>query len=469
MPFVWMKRAGTTILGVGALLAALSGGDPARAQTAPTPVRYAPEAGQRQLIFVNNPEKIVLRYKESVTSSPTFGTIFDDLADPGRGQKALFRMTLEPGNYRDNFEHVYRGYLDSGDPSLGTAAPAHYAVHLYNPNSVPIIVTIVGKGFRTGTEGGRPLADMLNAEQIGNRSYVAPVTYRIAAKRSLWLMRTDIDYGRSRPLNQSTQGTFFSGAVDFDVSGGPFIVTHLAYQSFRSLTNWADMGFIARTNATATNTSAPPESRVYKGLMAHPTEETSPGGVVTNLTFTVNANTPAGELPVTYPKYVDIGGRNFAESSTETIDASFWVTHNIPSRRSDAVSNDMYDTLMPGFGTVWALSPVVAPNTPFREANIANWGIMYHDAVTVVNNDTKDRRFSLTLNNFSTSGGNIAYLSNAGVWEYRRLQGVGGANPQPFAYRTFTVPAGTVQKVDAYFILGSPSVGTVRHALEVSN
>lgn len=471
MFFVGRNRvAASVVVGSAAVWAATFtfGADSARAQTpAPAPVSYAPEAGVRQLIFVNNPEKIVLRYREFATSSPTFGTVFDDLADPGQGQKALFQMTLDAGSYRDNFEHVYRGFLDSTETGLGVAAPAHYAVHVYNPNSTAIFVTLVGKGFRSGTEGGRPLAEMLNAEAAGNP---APVTYRVAAKRALWLMRTDIDYGNTRPLNQSSSGTFFSGAVDFDVSGGQFVVTHLVYQNFRSLTNWTDMGFIARSNATSANASAPPESRVYKGLMASPGQMTSPGGVIADVTFTVDANTAvASELPVTYPQYVDAGGRNFAPSPTATVNAPFWVTHNIPSRRGDSVSNDMYDFLMPGFGTVFALSPVVAPNTPFREANIANWGILYHDRVTVVNNDARDRTFALTLNNFSSSGGNIAYQNDSGVWTFTRLQGTGtGSNP-PLPYRTFTVPAGGTRTVDGFFILGSPSVGTIRHAVQVTN
>lgn len=466
MRFVLGKWAAKTVVGGCVFVGALSGGQPVWAQSTVPTVRYTREAGARQLIFVNNPEKLVLRYKET-TTSPTLGTTFDDLADTGQGQKAIFQMTLGAGSYRDNFEHVYRGYLDSADlTALGTAPPANYAIHLYNPNDAPILVTLVGKGFRPGTEGGRPLAEMLNAEQPGNAAYVAPVTYRIAAKRTLWLMRTDIDYGGARPLPQSSSGTFFSGAVDFDVTGGPFVITHLAYQNFRSITSWSDTGFVTRTNAG----SAAPESRVYKGLMMHPTEETSPGTVVTNLTFTVGPDTAAGtELPVSYPQFVNIGGGNYAASPTAAINANFWVTHNIPSRRTDSVSDDMFDTEMPGFGTVFALRPVVAVNTPFVQANIANWGITYHQAVTVVNNDTRNRTFALTLNNFATSGSNITYLNNAGSWVYTRLQGTGTGSNAPLPYRTFTVPAGSSSKIDGYFILGSPSVGTMRQAVQVTN
>ena len=396
-PFLTRAIALSSLLGVlaSAFISAT------RAQTAPT-VSYTPEAGARQLLFVNNPEKLELSYTDRytyvnngvTTPSATQGVTFNDLADPGKGQKAIFQATLPPGSYRDIFEHVFVGTADyvppQGGNTLPAAAPANYAVQIYNPNAAPITVALVGKSLRTGFLGGQPLADVLNAEQGGS----APVTYTLPAYRVVWLLRSDVDYAGTRPINQ---GSFFSGVIDFDVSGGSCVVTNIAYQNLRALTRWTDMGFIPRCYA-----SGAPESRVYKGLMAYPSQTASPGSVVAHLPFTVTSATAKGELPVTYPQYVSDGSGNYAPSATAAVSATFWQTHNIPSRNASVAASDMYNLLMPGFGTVYALSPTPAPNTPLTAANIANWGITYHDALTITNNDTRPRTFALTLNNFST-------------------------------------------------------------------
>jgi hypothetical protein len=210
--------------------------------------------------------------------------------------------------------------------------------------------------------------------------------------------------------------------------------------------------------------------------MALPGETNTPSEIATNLTFTVDSTTPAGELPVTYPKYVNDGAGNYVVSPTRrSTRTSGSHTKSRPPRR--ICFGDMFDFLTPGFGRVPALSNVPAANTGLLVANVANWGITYRQSVTVVNNDSRSRTFALTLNNFSTSGGHIAYLNDAGTWAFTRLQGlvVISTNPTvtrtttPFTYRTFTVQPGTSSTIDGYFILGSPSVGAIRHAVEVTN
>jgi hypothetical protein len=79
-------------------------------------VSYSPESGPdaRQLIFVNNPERLEIGYTDiwsyssggTVFPSVTQGITFYDLADSNLGQKSLLQMTITPGKYRDTFEHV---------------------------------------------------------------------------------------------------------------------------------------------------------------------------------------------------------------------------------------------------------------------------------------------------------------------------------------------------------------------------
>ncbi|MBC7804963.1 MAG: hypothetical protein H7145_02315, partial [Akkermansiaceae bacterium] len=91
------------------------------------------------------------------------------------------------------------------------------------------------------------------------------------------------------------------------------------------------------------------------------------------------------------------------------------------------------------------------------------WGIIYRDVVTLTNNGTRDRTFSLTLNNSSGSGSPIAYKDVAGVWQQVLVRAT------PVTYYTVTVPAGTTQTVEGTFTLGCPGVGTLRHAVVVTN
>ncbi|MBC8103721.1 MAG: hypothetical protein H7Z41_14195 [Cytophagales bacterium] len=445
-------------------LLAIGTATPGRAQ-APT-VSYSPEAGAeaRQLIFVNNPERLEIGYTDvynytvsgTVFPSVTQGVTFYDLADPNLGQKSVLQMTLAAGKYRDTFEHVWN--FSRATVPASAANPIAYGVQIFNPNSYSIRVTLAGRGFRTGFAAGQPYLDLF-AEKAQNP---LGTRYTVRPGRSLWLMRTDVDYG-TRPINS---GNFFSGVLDFDVEDGPSVVTHLAYQNLRALTNWSDMGYVPRTNSNSTTPA--PESRVYKGLMTYPDQAgggfntPAPGSVVTNLRFTVGSGTPSGEMPVQYPRYENRGDGTFVPLSNVT-SGTAWFTHNIPSRNSNVVASDMFDINMPGFGTVFALAPTTRINTGISQGNIANWGVTYHDSITVTNNDTRDRTFALTLNNNGGGGSPIAYLDGTGIWKITTL------NTVAFSYYPFTVAPGETKTVDGYFVLGCPAVGTLRHAVRLLN
>ncbi len=442
---------------------------PARAQSGPSPfVSYSPDPGNsRQLIFVNNPERLELGYTDAVAGSVDFGTTYNDLADLTLGQKAIQRIMLDPGNYRDLFEHVYN--LTRATTPASATKSISYAVLLRNPNTDPLFVTLYGKGFTVGTAGGQPLIDVFNSSDAQ--------TYEVGPGRLIWLLRSDVDFGGTRPVNP---GNFFSGVVDFDVSGGTCEVTNIAYQSLPAVTGKrycnlytvadyyarlaqiADMGFVTRRYSAA----AAPESRVYKGLMSYPNTPGVGAGVVTNLTFAVDDTTVAGELPVTYAQYVaDPSTGVYGPSATATVSGTGWYTHNTPLRDTGTikvVGGDMFDIAMPGFGRVFALAPTVAPNTPFRQGNIGNWGIIYRDVVTLINNGAASRVFKLTLNNSSGSGSPIAYRDVSGAWQQTVVRSA------IFPYYTVTVPAGTSQTVEGTFTLGCPGVGTIRHAVSVN-
>jgi hypothetical protein len=413
-----------------AAVAALTGlsGTAARAQTPPT-VRYAPEAGARTLLFENNPEQLVVGY-----TAPD-GVTYSDLADPGLGQKSLLRQSVAPGQYRNFFEHV--NY---------TGRTINFGIQVYNPSSTTTAtVTVRGKGFVVGTGGGRPFAD----------AFATPLntTYTLAPGRSAWIFRSDADYNNQRPINANN---FFSGVVDFDVSGTTVFVTDLAYQNFVYLTSWSYMGYITRQPA---NPNDAPESRVYKGTMT--------GGTITNLSFTINDSTAIGDLPVQYPRYLNDGTGKYVASST-IVSGTNWYTHELPWRENSSstaivVANDMSNIEMPGFGTVYALQPTLGTGSPYNYANLANWGVVYHQKVTITNGGTRSRSFQMRLGTASGGAAPLAYRGSDGLWRYGSL--TGGALP----YYSNTVPAGTTKAFDAYYVIGGPAVGRIRNSVYVTN
>lgn len=450
------------LLGLIALIGAA-----ANAQ-APT-VSYAPEAGARQLLFCNNPEQVYLSYTDTVTGSATNGITYYDLADATQGAHSLLQVTVDPGSYRDLFEHVNK-----------TGSTVNYGVQVYNPNSTtPVFVTFYGKGYYGNvtapgySTGGQAIAEMLN-----NEAQSSPATYKVYPGRTLWLLRSDVDYSGTRP---NSNGTYASGVVDFDLSGGQAIVSNVAYQNLRSLSSWSYMGYVPRAYSAST-----PESRVYKGLLQYPAQISATGaGVVASLSFVVDDSTPAGELSVQYPRYTNNGSGTWAPSAA-TVGGTDWWTNDTPLRDklNDSAhptstntnvfvtGNDMFDINMPGWSpVVYALQPGSWPNTTATQPNFGNYGVTYHEAITLTNNSQtgKTRTVSVTMYNYGGSSSSVAYRNvTSGSWTYDYCRNL--ANGKGVTYGSFSVPPdGLPHTYDLYYILGAPAAGTLRHAVQLTN
>jgi hypothetical protein len=465
-----VPHLGPALAGV-ALLGLLAG--PVAAQ--PT-VQYQ-AVGDRQIIFVNNPERLEVGYTDTVPGSATFGATFSDLADKDYGRKTILDQPVEPGRYRNVFEHVWNARSVSTGPAA--ANPIHYGVYVYNPNSTAVTVTLNGKAFTNSVSGAIPYAERFNGEDAGNPS----VVYQVPARNFVWLLRTDVDYGGLRPINL---GSFFSGIVDFEVAGGPCVVSNIAYQDFfaanspqyagstvlpATLLGRPDyMGFLYRRYAVPAG--AAPESRVYKGLMRHPSGVAVASAVRTSsvLSFTINDSTPVGELTVTYPTYTANSTGLFVPSATNFTGPS-WTTHNVPIRDTatvKTVANDMFDIVQPGYGTLYALFQSNTPNTPFGQSNFGNWGVVYQDRISVTNNGTSARTVAINLGNPGTGGSPVAYKVDNGTWQTGNARST-GTPLVPVTFHTFSVPGNSTRTVDFYFSLGCPGVGTIRHSVAVTN
>ncbi|MBC8143835.1 MAG: hypothetical protein H7Y38_20580 [Armatimonadetes bacterium] len=462
-PFFPSRRVAFSLVSAAFALAGIA--LPVHAQT-PT-IAYTPQ-GDRQLIFVNNPERIELGYTDMIPGSTTQNVLYNDLGDGSLGRKALLKILLPPGKYRDSFEHVWN--FTRNTVRTESSRPVNYGVVLRNPGTTDVIVTMRGKGFINNSNGNIPFVELFT------NPTVQTVTLRPGS--FLWLMRTEADYGNTRSV---PSGNFFAGVVDFDFTGASCELMNIVYQSSAAVTGTVTspkaivgsdatvqqldyIGFVTRRYGAGTTPA--PESRVYKGLMMAPNTETSGSDVLTTPTFTISDATPAGELPVTYPQYLRNNATGQHEPSSTMVSNTFWITHESPLRDTStrrAVGSDMFDTEMPGFGTVFALRNTVAPNTGSVQPNIANWSVVYRDRITVRNTGNRSRNVSLTLANQGGGGAPIAYQANNGTWQRTSL------TTTPFAYRTFTVPAGRTVTVEGVFTLGAPAVGTVRHAVQVTN
>ena len=448
-------------------------------------VKYTPE-GTRQLIFVNNPERIELGYTDLIPGSVNYGFTYNDLADSMLGAKSLLDMTIPPGTYCNAFEHVYN--LNRVATPAAAQNNARYGIVVFNNGTTTVTLTRTGRGFVTGINGGQPFVDALNNP--------TNVITTVAPGRFAFLLQSEVDFA-SRPI---TPGSFFSGTVDFSVAGGSVRIVNIVYQNINTVTPFLEAtakptnapssvftnaatysGYVTRRYSQAT--SPAPESRVYKGLMTYPRinangeslggSVTSGSTVATNLAFTISDTTAANaELPVTYPRYLADAVTGIFEPSAEAFAANYWITHNTPLRdnaTNRAVSNDMFDTWTPGFGTIHALVPTFTPNSPFGQANIANWCVFYRDSVTITNAGTRSRTVQLTLNNVTggTNGSPIAYRIPGGTTWAQTV--VRGSAATELVYGTVTVPAGESRTVEGVFTLGCPGVGTLRHAVKVTN
>ncbi|HZH75351.1 MAG TPA: hypothetical protein VEY88_04915 [Archangium sp.] len=122
-----------------------------------------------------------------------------------------------------------------------------YGIQLYNPNAFSVTVAVHGSGWVTNAYGGAPWRQLFNAWSQAGTSYTVP------AYGVLWVMRKDASI---------PNGNFFSGVVDFTVSGGSVQVHNHAYRSFAAINGTAQyMGYVRRISPYNNHN----EALVYKG------------------------------------------------------------------------------------------------------------------------------------------------------------------------------------------------------------
>ncbi|HRE89344.1 MAG TPA: hypothetical protein PK095_09400, partial [Myxococcota bacterium] len=266
-------------------------GDDVEGPSAPA-IAYRTE-GPRRLFFLNNPEQLLTT----------------ELGDSDLMDTTLLRVTAS-GPSRSFFEHVNKSGRTIG-----------FGVQAYNPGPQAATIAVEGVGYTVGIEGGRPFAAALSGE--------GATTLTLNPGQSSWLLRRD----ESVP-----SGSFFSGVVDFTVTGS-VVINHIAYDRFDRLDgSTAERDYVTRIEPDGTS-----EARMYKGVA-------SASEAALELAFTVDDGTATGPLPVSVRRY-DLASQRYGDWLEETR----WLSHIGPSQNAASSVTDMVSFVF----RAWTFDPLV--------------------------------------------------------------------------------------------------------------
>lgn len=401
--------------------------------------------GGRQMVYVNNPEKLLVQdLAHNVPAGQTRGP-------------SLLTVNLGTGQYRDYFEHLN-----------ATGDSVAFGVYIWNPTNKRVVVTRTRKGFAAGDfqVGARPFQQLNSATE----NTVLTLDPNLATPvRGGWIFRSDASYGAG---GQAGNDRFLTGVFDFDINveGGTatdlVTVHHLVYRrrNFAQLPgSYQYIGYITRDRFRADGSLGDPEHRTYKGVSAH-------SEVTANLSYNIGAGTSTGALPVTYPRYQQVNATTGAFGPTATtVTDTIWYTHDIPSRDKPAsfvAASDMLSFAMPGWTPV--VDPLTRSSSPYtgqttlQYPNLGNWGATYFHRVTVNNTSGRARNVDFYVGVYnSTDGDNsfVAYQGNTGGWLTGSVRDGG-----TILYRTVQFPTGT-STITVPLVMGAPADGRLFHKL----
>ena len=222
-----------------------------------------------------------------------------------------------------------------------------------------------------------------------------PTTYRIPAGQYIYVLGgTSQDaYNGTNVADtankQVLKGRCSNGAVQFSVTGGDVAGTFYPYNDPAQVqANPPEQGHVDGRNGKDYGAQ-------YKGTDPHL------GLIETNLSWTVNDETPKGKLPVTYEVMYDPQAKNnttpFAEykSVPHTVNGQEWRTSLNPQNDHKSIGTDM----MVFNGIDSEGNPIIIDNEHAdgrgEPANTGNWMVTYNDNITLVNTGDKPRTFKV--------------------------------------------------------------------------
>lgn len=412
-------------------------------------------AENRKFIFVNNPEEI--------RAEDRFCDLSDDLKINGTTScsKVLHRLTNISGVYRTWFEHTNK-----------TNDTLNYGVRIYNPGPNCIDVTVTGKG------------SVINAIFSAGKEFVSLFSDRTPKSESLCAtQQTYVFLEKNIPVRN-----FFTGVVDFEISGGTAVVDHLAFID-RPAPSTRYTGYDIRVVGRVH------ESLVYKGLSFDSEAEAK------NVDFTFSDDDPNGRLKVAYKFFTPIikDENDISEAGkcdlTQTplcsgvagyfteqpIITDNWVTHitidpfdNNP-RRTRAVQTDNISLFTPGYSNGCLTNGLNTANcleisgsylhyypdfSKWLYPNWANWGVVYTISGLLKNNGKKSRVFRLAIRPDAHTS--IAYRDENRIWRQASLE-KSITESQSFPYFSKVIEPGKTATYEAKIVLSGPASGTLEN------
>jgi len=446
-------------------------------------IQYSPvsDPKHRSLIMVNNPETLHAANDARVAVDPT-----GDLLDMNQ---SIYTSTLQPGSYRDAFDHINGVYMYNN--STPTNVPIGYGILLYNPGTSAVTLSLEGAGFYVPGRGmvrgfAKPLADVLNTEET-----TAPEMFTLQPGAKQWLLQEDAYVNSVYPTQTPAAigSAIFSGAVDFTINGTVNIY-HLAYTSSTAVpevnpapTKLVYEGYVKRIeNGLFKAPACPPQppvvppcydtARQYKGMTQNITAVTT-----SSVNYVMTSANVGQAIPVQYPIYTQQGNQ-YAPSTANITQRNGWYTNDSPGQIGanpastiKVVSNDIVPLVMPPPDnlTIDALKPSDGRGL---YPNVANWGIMYTVHGTFGNLSTDAPlavKFTITNPN-TTASVYIAYEAGTGKGKWQSLA-IPHGTTQPIG--TTIVPPSTDTSLGqasySYsFFLGLPSGGPIVQSFTIN-
>ncbi len=430
-----------------------------------SPLTYATVDYQKRdggtYIYANNPEKL-------------------QPADIGqailrnRGLKGHVEFTYEHSNFTG--QSVYLGY------------------QVKNTGTSDVYVTVLNLGLQVKGEwlGQQSWSDYYNrqfalpsdyfdangkeSERYKGQDFIKytprvyqPMTYRIPAGKHIYVLggttwdaynHIDVASTANRLISP---GRCSNGVVKFFVSGGEVTGTFYCYtQSSQVLAEPKEQGFILDRGGERYGLQ-------YKGIDYHE------GLLESNMTWYVNDQTVAQDLPVTYKTTYDSSAyysydayEEYQNERTYTRSQRYWTTNINPQERSGGIGTDMMS-----FECVTTDGKTVSIDTAHADgygkpANLGNWMVDYHDNLTFVNQGSKTRYF--TINKYANGALMAMVLDDKGEVLTTKCTIVPieeSADERQWELYTVAVPPHSVKQVTVSFLLMGNSYGNVRHWISV--
>lgn len=339
-------------------------------------------------IFANNPE--MLRFEDlNMCNLRT------------ENMSGRYEVTLEHSNYSNH--SLYMGY------------------RLTNNGDEDMVVTVYNIGYQYEGEwlGARSWSDFYNLKFERPYDYVDAAgkenwyyvgqdfldytprvfeseTYCVPAGQYIWVLggTTADNFNHANVAGTADilvpHGRCMNATVLFEITAGNPITGSLYFYTDAAEIdeNQPEQGYIVMRNETDF-------SKQYKGI------DNAIGLIEAHISWTVNDNTPAGKLPVTYTTRYDSTARNkrgpyeMYSNREWVVEGDEWLTSLNPQSSQLSIGTDMsVFSCVDSEGNTVIIDCLYA-DAGGNPANLGNWMITYQDNFTLYNTGTSPRTFKI--------------------------------------------------------------------------